>query len=60
MTPTTLTEIEGRKIPTTWRIAIPARGLTIEMRPAECQELDGNELSLLGRADQLCGQPQPG
>src|ERR1700694_2839245 len=30
MTPTIFTDIEGRKIPTGWRIAIPARGLRIE------------------------------
>ena len=28
------------------------------MRPAERQQLDGNELSLLGRTDQLCRQPR--
>ena len=30
MTPKTLTALEGRKIPTTWQIAIPVRALTIE------------------------------
>jgi predicted secreted hydrolase len=30
MTPQALTEIEGRKIPTTWRIAIPRLALTID------------------------------
>ena len=33
MTPTALTELEGRKIPTAWRIAIPSRSLTIECAP---------------------------
>jgi predicted secreted hydrolase len=33
MTPTILTELEGRKIPTAWRIAIPSRSLTIECVP---------------------------
>ena len=33
MTPTALTELEGRKIPTAWRIAIPSRSLTIECVP---------------------------
>jgi len=33
MTPTALTEIEGRKVPTAWRIAIPSRSLTIECIP---------------------------
>ncbi len=50
MTPLTVTEIEGRKIPTSWRIAIPKMALPIE-RTAECQKLDGHELSLLGRPD---------
>jgi predicted secreted hydrolase len=30
MTPTTTTTIEGRKMPTAWRISVPARGLKIE------------------------------
>ena len=30
MTPGNLAEVEGRKVPTTWRIAIPRRGLSIE------------------------------
>jgi predicted secreted hydrolase len=33
MTPVASTEIEGRKIPTTWRIAIPGRALAIECAP---------------------------
>jgi len=33
MTPITLTELEGRRIPTAWRIAIPSRSLTIECVP---------------------------
>ncbi|HMI15242.1 MAG TPA: lipocalin-like domain-containing protein [Bradyrhizobium sp.] len=33
MTPTALTELEGRKIPTAWRVAIPSRSLTIECVP---------------------------
>jgi predicted secreted hydrolase len=33
MTPTTLTEIEGRKIPVAWRIAIPRLALSIECTP---------------------------
>ena len=55
MTPQAFTEIAGRKMPTAWRIAIPRRGLAIEMRAAESAKLDGNELSLLGRTDQLSG-----
>ena len=33
LTPTTLTAIEGRKLPTGWSIAIPSRGLKIESFP---------------------------
>jgi predicted secreted hydrolase len=33
MTPTTLTEIEGRRIPVAWRIAIPRLALSIECTP---------------------------
>src|SRR3954470_15230221 len=33
MTPLTVTEIEGRKIPTAWRIAIPKMALSIECAP---------------------------
>jgi predicted secreted hydrolase len=33
MTPMGATEVEGRKIPTAWRINIPARGLAIESIP---------------------------
>jgi predicted secreted hydrolase len=33
MLPTASTEIEGRKLPTAWRIAIPSRGVTIESVP---------------------------
>jgi predicted secreted hydrolase len=33
MTPTGSAEVEGRKIPTAWRINIPARSLTIESIP---------------------------
>jgi predicted secreted hydrolase len=32
-TPTASTDIEGRKLPTSWRIEIPARGLAIESIP---------------------------
>ena len=33
MTPTDFTDIEGRKVPTSWRVAIPAHGLKIETVP---------------------------
>ena len=58
MTPTVVTDIEGRKMPTGWRVAIPARGLAIETITAESEVLDGHQLSLLGRADQFCRQPR--
>ena len=41
MTPTTLTELEGRKIPTAWRIAIPSRSLTIECAPLNARSWMG-------------------
>jgi predicted secreted hydrolase len=33
MTPTILTDVAGRQVPTGWRIAIPAHGLAIECTP---------------------------
>jgi predicted secreted hydrolase len=36
-----LTDIEGRKIPTGWRIAIPARGLRIETAPLNARSWMG-------------------
>ena len=33
MTPTNFTDIEGRKVPTSWRVTIPAHGLNIETVP---------------------------
>jgi predicted secreted hydrolase len=33
MTPTKFTDIEGRKVPTSWRVIIPAHGLNIETTP---------------------------
>jgi predicted secreted hydrolase len=33
ITPTILTEVEGRKVPTGWRVVIPAHGLRIESVP---------------------------
>ena len=57
MTPKALTEIGERKIPTTWDIAIAAAGAEDLLRAAQSEELDGNELCLLGRADQFCRQP---
>jgi predicted secreted hydrolase len=41
MTPKTLTEIEGRKIPVTWDIAIPALALTIACVPLNAKSWMG-------------------
>ena len=57
ITPKAFTEVAGRKMPTGWSIVIPAPALTIDLRAAQSAKLDGNELSLLGRTDQLCRQP---
>jgi predicted secreted hydrolase len=41
MTPTASTEIAGRKLPTSWRLAIPARGLNIECLPLNAKSWMG-------------------
>jgi predicted secreted hydrolase len=41
MTPTATTEIESRKLPTGWRIAIPSRGLAIETTPLNAKSWMG-------------------
>jgi predicted secreted hydrolase len=41
MTPLVFTEIEGRKIPTTWRIAIPKLALSIECTPLNARSWMG-------------------
>ncbi len=41
MTPQAFTDIEGRKVPTTWRIAIPKRALTIECVPLNARSWMG-------------------
>jgi predicted secreted hydrolase len=41
MTPKTLTEIEGRKIPTTWHVGIPSLGLAIECAPLNARSWMG-------------------
>jgi len=41
MTPTFFTEIDDRKIPTGWRIVIPARGLTIDTTPLNAKSWMG-------------------
>ena len=45
----------GASLPTTWEIAIPMLGTHNPMRPAEREELDEHQLSLLGGADRLFG-----
>jgi predicted secreted hydrolase len=44
ITPTGFTEIGGRKVPTAWRIAIPARGLKIETTPLNPQSWMGTSV----------------
>lgn len=44
MTPGTLSEIEGRKIPVTWDIAIPSRGLTISCIPLNTKSWMGTSV----------------
>jgi predicted secreted hydrolase len=41
MTPTVLTDIEGRKLPTGWSILIPGRGLRIETAPLNAKSWMG-------------------
>ena len=41
MTPTILTDVEGRKVPTGWSIVIPARGLNIQSAPLNARSWMG-------------------
>jgi predicted secreted hydrolase len=41
MTPVASTEVEGRKLPTAWRIGIPPRGLSIETTPLNARSWMG-------------------
>ncbi|MBA4036096.1 MAG: iron ABC transporter permease [Bradyrhizobium sp.] len=41
MTPLVITEIEGRKIPTSWRIAVPKMALSIECTPLNARSWMG-------------------
>jgi predicted secreted hydrolase len=41
ITPTTMTDIDGRKVPTGWRIVIPSRGLSIESTPLNAKSWMG-------------------
>jgi predicted secreted hydrolase len=45
LTPTTFTEIEGRKVPTGWRIVIPAHGVRIESFPLNARSWMGTSFS---------------
>ena len=58
MTPTASTEIAGPKAADLMAPRYPRPRPEHRMRAAECPKLDGDELSLLGRPDQLQGQPQ--
>ena len=50
MTPQAFTEIEGRKIPTAWRIAIPRLGLAIDCTPLAIETVPGSNGSTCGPA----------
>ncbi len=41
MTPTIVTDVEGRKVPTGWRVVIPAHGLAIETTPLNAKSWMG-------------------
>src|SRR5215213_5959812 len=41
ITPTAVTEVEGRKVPTGWRVVIPAHGLAIETTPLNAKSWMG-------------------
>ena len=41
ITPTAMTDIDGRKVPTGWRIAIPSRGLSIDSTPLNAKSWMG-------------------
>src|ERR1700722_14683154 len=45
ITPTISTDIEGRKVPTGWRIAIPAHGLRIETTPLNAKSWMGTSFA---------------
>ena len=58
MTPTNFTDIESRKVPTSWRVTIPGAWPQHRNRADQSEMLDGNELCLLGRPDHVRRQPQ--
>ena len=45
ITPTGFTDIGGRKVPTAWRVVIPARGLKIETTPLNPRSWMGTSFS---------------
>jgi predicted secreted hydrolase len=45
MTPTGFTEIDGRKLPTSWTIALPDRGLKIESMPLNAKSWMGTRFA---------------
>jgi predicted secreted hydrolase len=45
MTPTNFTDIESRKVPTSWRVTIPARGLNIETVPLNAKSWMGTSFA---------------
>lgn len=45
MTPTGFTEIDGRKLPTSWSIALPDRGLKIESMPLNAKSWMGTRFA---------------
>jgi predicted secreted hydrolase len=45
ITPTVFTDIEGRKVPTAWRVVIPAHGLKIETVPLNARSWMGTSFA---------------
>jgi predicted secreted hydrolase len=45
ITPTALTDIEGRKVPTAWRVVIPAHGLALETTPLNARSWMGTSFA---------------
>ena len=58
LTPTATTTIGERNLPTSWRVAVPSRGLLIDTSAAQPKLLDGDAVSLLGGTDQPGRQPR--
>ena len=57
MTPKAPIDIEGHKLPVAWQVAIPVAPACDRNHAAQSEGLDGHELCLLGRPDQLSRQP---